>query len=89
MAHTNVMQYEKIYVGVTLYVVTDGNMKPVAIDWINGTRFDISKITDVRKAPPRNVGSMPTVRYTVLINGYVRELYHETYYGRWFVEKQT
>lgn len=63
------------------------NQKPVAIEWENGIRYEISKITDVRQTPPRHVGGMPAMRYTVLVSGYVRELYHETYYRRWYVEK--
>ncbi|MCI8820029.1 MAG: hypothetical protein HFK02_01340 [Clostridia bacterium] len=78
--------YKKVYVGVLLHVDSDGNMKPVAIEWENGIRYEISKITDVRQTPPRHVGGMPAMRYTVLVSGYVRELYHETYYRRWFVE---
>ncbi len=88
VAHTRIMaDYKKVYVGVLLHVDSDGNMKPVAIEWGNGIKYEISKITDVRQAPPQHVGSMPTMRYTVLVSGYVRELYHETYYGRWYVEK--
>lgn len=87
VAHTRIMaDYKKVYVGVLLHVDSDGNMKPVAIEWVNGIEYEISKITDVRQAAPQHVGSMPTMRYTVLVSGYVRELYHETYYGRWFVE---
>lgn len=79
--------YEKVYVTVMLRVDRDGYSKPVAIEWANGVKYEITKITDVRQVPPQHVGSMPAMRYTILINGYVRELYHETYYGRWFVEK--
>ena len=70
-----------------LHVDMDGNMKPVAIEWVNGVKYEITKITDVRQTPPRHVGGMPAMRYTVLVSGYVRELYHETYYRRWYVEK--
>lgn len=88
VAHTRIMaDYKKVYVGVLLHVDSDGNMKPVAIEWENGIRYEISKITDVRQTPPRYVGGMPAMRYTVLVSGYVRELYHETYYRRWYVEK--
>ena len=80
-------EFKKIYVGMLLHVDTDGNMKPAAVEWVNGEQFPISKITDVRQAPPRHVGSMPTVRYTVQVQGRTRELYHETFSRRWFVEK--
>lgn len=80
-------EYRKIYVGVLLHINSDGNMKPVAIEWVNGMQFPITKITDVRQTPPRHVGSTPTIRYTVQVQGRTRELYHESFSGRWFVEK--
>ena len=80
-------EYEKIYVGMILHIDTDGNMKPVAIEWVDGVQYSISKITDKRQAPLRHVGSMPTVRYTVQVQGRTRELYRESFSGRWFVEK--
>ncbi|MDE5722182.1 MAG: hypothetical protein K2I30_05540 [Clostridia bacterium] len=87
-AHTTTMlEYEKIYVGMILHIDTDGNMKPVAIEWVNGEQYEITKITDKRQAPPRHVGSTPTVRYTVQVQGRVRELYRESFSGRWFIEK--
>lgn len=46
---------------------------------------DITKVIDKCSAPPRHVGSSPTVRYVVDIAGNRRELYHEG--NRWFVEK--
>ena len=81
------MQYEKIYVGMILYVTPDGMMKPVELEWTNGERFTISKVIDKKAAPPRHVGSAPTVRYTVLIQGRERELYFEQFFNKWFVEK--
>ena len=77
--------YEKVYVAMILRISEDGKMSPLAVEWENGQRYDITKIIDVRQAPPRHVGSSPTVRYTVDIAGQRRELYHEG--NRWFVEK--
>ena len=77
--------YEKVYVAVILRVDEDGKMSPLAIEWEDRRRFDITRVIDVRQAPPRHVGSSPTVRYTVDIAGSRRELYHEG--ERWFVEK--
>jgi len=83
MAH-----YEKIYVSMVLHVDADGKMKPVEIEWINGTRYPITKILDQRNAPPKHVGSGLTVRYKILVQGRERELYYEKYPNRWFLEKQ-
>lgn len=78
-------QFIKVYVAVILRVDEDGRMAPLAIEWEDGRRFDITKVADVRQAPPRHIGSSPTVRYVVDIAGNRRELYHEG--ARWFVEK--
>ncbi|MCI9406841.1 MAG: hypothetical protein HFK06_00610 [Clostridia bacterium] len=82
------MQYEKIYVGMLLHVDPDGNMKPVELEWTDGTRYPISRVIDKRSAPPAHVGSAPTIRYTVLIQGRERVVYYEKFSNRWFVEKQ-
>lgn len=85
-AHNRLMaQFVKVYVAVVLRVDSDGRMKPLAIEWEDGRQYDITKVIDKCSAPPRHVGSGPTVRYTVDIAGSRRELYHEG--ARWFVEK--
>lgn len=79
--------YEKIYVGMVLHVDADGAMRPVEIEWINGKRYEISKVLDKREAPPQHVGGGLTVRYRILVYGRERELYHEKFANRWFLEK--
>lgn len=87
-AHTYGMAvYDKVYVAMILRVDIDGKMKPIEVEWENGERFLITKIIDVRQAPPRFVGSSPTIRYTVKIAGRDKELFYESYYNKWFVEK--
>lgn len=81
------MPYEKVYVTVLIKVDRDGYSKPVEIEWQDGRSYYITKIIDKQKAPPRHVGSSATVRYTVLISGKEKELYHETYENKWFVER--
>ena len=82
------MQYEKVYVGMVMFTDTDGNTKPVELEWTNGARYSISKVIDRRYAPPSHVGSSPTLRYTVLIQGREQVLYYEKFNNKWFVEKQ-
>ena len=82
------MQYEKVYVGMVLYTDIDGNTKPVELEWTNGIRYSISKVLDRRIAPPKHVGSSPTIRYTVLVRGREKTVYYEKFSKRWFVEKQ-
>lgn len=89
-AHNYCMaNYEKIYVAVILYNDTDGKTSPVEIEWVNGVRYPISKILEKRDAPPRHVGSSYTIRYKILVQGRERELYHEKWANRWFLEKLT
>ena len=81
------VSYEKVYVAVYLKINNDGIMKPVAIEWTDGTLFEIFKILDERNAPPEHTGGVLTRRYSVIINGKVRVIYFEKHSGRWFVEK--
>lgn len=82
------MAYIKVYVAMVLYTDTDGNSKPVELEWADGTRFKITKVLDKRFAPPEYVGSSPAVRYCVLINGRQKLVYYEKFSNKWFVEKQ-
>lgn len=81
------VRYEKIYVAVTLFVDTEGRMRPIALDWENGRRFGIDKVISERNSPPDHVGAILTRRYDILISGRERTLYLETHSNRWFVEK--
>ena len=71
-----------------LHVDQEGNMKPVALEWTDGTRYPISRVIDKRNAPPAHVGSAPTVRYAVLVQGREKVIYHEKFSNQWFIEKQ-
>jgi len=79
--------YEKVYVTAMLRVDRDGYSKPVVIEWESGEEFLITRITDVRNAPPKHVGGTPTVRYRIIVRGRERELYREIFSNKWFVEK--
>ena len=81
------LNYEKVYVAVYLKISTDGLMKPVAIEWTDGTVFEIEKITDARNAPPEHTGGVLTRKYRVLIKGREKILYLDKQTNRWFVER--
>lgn len=81
-------KYEKVYVTTYLRVDRDGYFKPIEIEWGDGRKFAITGILDKRQAPPRHVGGSATVRYTVLISGKEKELFHQTFDNKWFVEKR-
>ncbi len=79
--------YEKVFVAVLLRISEDGDMKPVAIEWTDGTRYEIEKITDERNAPPEHTGGVLTRKYRVIIKGREKIIYLDKQTNRWFVEK--
>ena len=81
------VQYEKVYVAMFLYISDEGYMKPVAVEGTDGTRFDIDKITDERNAPPEHTGGVLTRKYRVVIKGREKVLYLDKQTNKWFVEK--
>ncbi len=83
------VNYEKVYVAVYLKINTDGIMKPVAIEWTDGARYDIDKIIDERNAPPEHTGGVLTRRYKVIIKGREKIIYLDKQTNRWFVERFT
>ncbi len=83
------LSYEKVYIAVYLKINSDGIMKPVAIEWNDGTLFEIFKILDERNAPPEHTGGVLTRKYRVIIKGREKIIYLEKQTNRWFVEKLT
>lgn len=80
-------QYKKVYVAAYVRVDEQGAFSPVAVEWQDGRKFLIDKITDDRMCLPPHVTAVFTRRFTVLIGGYTRHLYYETFTNQWFVEK--
>ena len=83
------MQYEKVYIAVYLKIDTDGNMKPVAIEWTDGKGYVIDKVIDERNAPPEHTGGVLTRKYKVIIKGREKILYLDKQTNQWFVERLT
>ena len=81
------VRYEKVYVAVFLYINDEVFMRPLALEWVDGTRFDIDKIYDERNAPPEHTGGTLTRRYKVRIRGKEKIIYLDMQSNRWFVEK--
>lgn len=80
-------RYEKVYISVYLRISEQGYMKPVAVEWTDGTRFEIDKVIDERNAPPEHTGGVLTRKYKVLIKGKEKIIYLDKQTNRWFVEK--
>ncbi|MCI9030920.1 MAG: hypothetical protein HFK09_00135 [Clostridia bacterium] len=80
-------KYEKVYVAMILRVSEEGILKPVAVEWEDGTLYEIDRVTDERNAPPELTGGVLTRKYTVLIGGKEKKLYAEKRTNRWFLER--
>ncbi|MGN0477134.1 MAG: hypothetical protein ACI4HM_07340 [Ruminococcus sp.] len=74
----------KEYVSVTAKFDQDGSLLPLIINWDDGRKFEIDKITDIRFASSLKSGGAG-VRYTCQILNQIRYLYLED--NRWFIEK--
>jgi len=80
---------KRIYVGVSAEYSPDGTMVPFLLKWLDGTKYEIDRVLDVRRAAS-DAGSMG-MRYTVRILGQERRLFFEDTYSetgkpRWFIE---
>ena len=89
------MKNPKVYVQVEVEFREDGAMRPRAILWEDGRRFEIERITEVRQAAAQRADGQGE-RYTVVIHGRQSYLFFERMprltggqVGRWFVERRT
>ena len=76
------MRY-KVYVEVTAAFTPEGEVRPLAVRWQDGTLYDIDRVLDVRHAAATKAGGCG-IRYTCRIRGQVTYLFLEE--DRWFVE---
>ena len=81
------MEYEKIYVETLVRFPAEGGMRPVAVIWENGSRFEIDRIKFIDRAPARVSAVMP-MRYTCVMGGREKYLYFEEEGLRWLVERE-
>ena len=73
----------KKYISVTAEFDEDGNLIPLTINWSDGRKFTIDRITDIRySSVPCGRGGL---RYTCRIAGKDKFIFFED--NRWFVEK--
>lgn len=73
----------KVYVDVTLKQDKYGTIVPLSVTWEDGTKYEIDRVLDVRRAAATKVGGTG-VRFAVRILG--RETYLFDDGKRWFVE---
>ena len=76
----------KVYVDVLAEFTRDGNLHPKSFVWQDGHRYEIQRVTDVRRAASLRAGGAG-IRYTCVVDGKESHLYYEDE-NRWFVEKK-
>ncbi len=77
----------KAYVTVYARFTPEGDMEPLCLEWEDGRRFSIDRITDRRRAASRKAGGCG-IRYVCMIKNKRVELFYEENY-RWFVTAGT
>lgn len=84
----------KVYVRVDVAFDEDGNMRPSALTWEDGTRYEIDRIIDRQAAAAQKAGGCGD-RYTIRVGGKETYLFFEhspspytSRPGRWFVERR-
>ena len=90
----NTTRNAKVYVEVDVRFQTDGRMRPTALVWEDGRKYQIDRLIDVRPSYAARAGGQGD-RYTVMVDGHEKQLFFEhsadSYdknVGRWFVERK-
>lgn len=85
-------RYIRQYIDVDVSFDPDGRMRPRMLTWLDGNKFEIDRVMDVRPAHAEKAGGQGD-RYKVKVRGQDKELYFEhnpdissMFVGRWFVE---
>lgn len=74
----------KRYVSVTARMDEDGRVRPLSIQWYDGTTYPIDEVINMRRASSRRVGG-DGLCYTIRIGEKTTYLYYED--PKWFVEE--
>jgi hypothetical protein len=77
--------YHKTYLTVVVEFSESGKIVPLYIKWIDGRKYDIDKVLDVRPAASK-VGGTNAIRYDVRILGKQRSLFYEYMVQKWYIE---
>lgn len=76
----------KVYVDVLAIFTKDGRLVPSKFVWEDGREYEITRITDVRRAASLKAGGVG-MRYTCMVEGKTVHLYYEDD-NHWFMEKK-
>lgn len=75
----------KVFVETIAKYKVDGQQIPMSVIWEDGRKYEIEKITEIKKAASLKVGGCG-IRYKCRIQGKETYLFLED--GRWFVESK-
>lgn len=82
----------KVYIEVCAIFDKAGKVTPIWLNWTNGKKFEIDKVTDIRKSASLKAGGTG-IRYTIKIGEQTRYLFcegqnawNEHNLCRWFLE---
>lgn len=84
-------RYIRQYVDVDVTFDTDGRMRPRTLTWVDGHRFEIDRVLDVRPAHAEKAGGQGD-RYKIRCAARRRSFLEHNpdissmYVGRWFIE---
>jgi len=85
---------KKVYVAVEAIFTEDGTIIPTEITWVDGRKYKIDRVLDVRQAAAMKAGGQGD-RYTIRVRGKTSYLFFErsanisgNNIGRWFVESR-
>ena len=73
----------RVYVKVIAEFDEAGGVRPLSVEWEDGRRFEVDRVTDIRRAASTKAGGQG-IRYTCRIMGRETWLFEDN--GRWFVE---
>ncbi len=79
------MSNAKVYVDVIAEFTSDGRLFPKSITWEDGHVYEITKVTDIRRAASLKAGGAG-LRYTCEICNQEKYLYYEDN-NLWFMER--
>ena len=86
---TDIINENKVYVNVSAFVDTEGNVYPISFVWEDGNTYTIDKITEIRPAASLKAGGFG-VRYSIKVRNQQTYIWYEENRDcrRWFLERK-
>ena len=75
----------KVYVDVAADFTADGTVMPRSFVWDDGHRYEIDRVTDIRRAASLKAGGIG-LRYTIMVRGKQSHMWLEDGQNKWFME---